>query len=403
MFKRVLIIGAALFLALPGVVLPSHAAPPLPRPRPILPGLEIAGEWQVVFNWRKDRCTTQDTIPDLPARAWRDSGGMINLTIAHTPTYRMTGKDFDSLKMDCTPILRSAYDSDPASFANHEWIASTYTEDGKTVHALAHNEFQGNGELGDVCPSGEYIQCWYNTITLMTSVDGGKTFHHALPPPGHLVANFPQKYVPDGGVFGAFSPSNIIKKDGNYYAFFKLQTYVIESQRACLMRTDDLSDPASWRFWNGKAFAGTFADPYRKMDIFQSAHTCAAIGPDTIAQMFEGITWNTYLDKYVLVGTTSDPTKTPNRFGFYYALSDDLIHWDRRKILLEVPLPWTVARPADTNYLYPTLIDPDSQTRNFETTGKTAYLFFTRNNDGHTSLDRDLIRVPVHFVGGAAH
>jgi hypothetical protein len=33
----------------------------------------------------------------------------------------------------------------------------------------------------------------------------------------------------------------------------------------------------------------------------------------------------------------------------------------------------------------------------FETTGETAYLYFTRNNAGHASLDRDLLRVPVRI------
>jgi hypothetical protein len=59
--------------------------------------------------------------------------------------------------------------------------------------------------------------------------------------------------------------------------------------------------------------------------------------------------------------------------------------------------PWTVDDPAQVNYLYPALLDPESGSRNFETTGPTAYLYFTRNNFGHTSLDRDLMRVPVAF------
>jgi hypothetical protein len=208
--------------------------------------------------------------------------------------------------------------------------------------------------------------------------------------------------VPDGGVFGAFSPSNIIKRDGYYYAFLKLQSYIVESQHTCLMRTDDLSDPTSWRFWDGKAFDGQFLDPYRHQIRAQSDHSCTPLAPDRIAQLYEGVSWNSYLQKYVLVGTSSDPTKTPDRFGFYYALSDDLIHWDRRELLLEMPLPWTEKDPASENFLYPTLIDHNSTSRNFETTGATAHLYFTRNNDGHTSLDRDLIRVPVRFVGGSS-
>ena len=48
-------------------------------------------------------------------------------------------------------------------------------------------------------------------------------------------------------------------------------------------------------------------------------------------------------------------------------------------------------------YLYPSLLDPQSDSRNFETTGKTAYLYYTRHNFGQGSPDRDLIRVAVEF------
>ncbi len=89
--------------------------------------------------------------------------------------------------------------------------------------------------------------------------------------------------------------------------------------------------------------------------------------------------------------------------GFYYSFSTDLVNWTRRKLLLEVDFPWTVANPADTHYLYPSLLDPQSEARNFETTGRVAYLYFTRNNAGLDTmdLDRDLIRVPVRFEIGS--
>jgi hypothetical protein len=48
---------------------------------------------------------------------------------------------------------------------------------------------------------------------------------------------------------------------------------------------------------------------------------------------------------------------------------------------------------------YPSLLDPESKARNFETTGKRAYLCFTRSNYRFCSetLDRDLVRVPIEF------
>ncbi|MEE9455232.1 MAG: hypothetical protein V3V13_12750 [Paracoccaceae bacterium] len=359
----------------------------------------IDGDWEVVFDWSTERCT-EENIPDLAVRAYRGADKRINLIISHTEAYAMRGQSLDDLRIDCNPVSRSRENADPSQYTDKEWLASVYTEDGNTVYALVHNEFQGNNQPGAVCPSGEYYQCWNNTITMMVSKDGGRNFVHAATPPNHMVANVPQVYVPNGGVYGAFSPSNIIKKDGYYYAFLKIQTYFVETQHTCLIRTQDLSAPRSWRYWDGVAFKGEFADPYRAEIRSVSEHSCPPLALDEIAQLYEGVTYNTYLEKFVLIGVSSDPRKDPADYGFYYAFSEDLIHWERRKLLLEVPLPWTVLNPDEVNYLYPTLIDPGSASMNFETTGETAYLYFTRNNNGHTSLNRDLMRVRVVFTQG---
>jgi len=359
----------------------------------------IDGDWEVVFDWSVDRCTDKN-IPDLAVRAFRDGESNVNLIISETEGYIMRGQSLDDIRIDCTPINRSTNSPDPSQYTDKEWIASVYTEDGNTVYALVHNEFQGNNQPGAVCPSGEYFQCWNNTVTMMISKDGGRNFAYAAPPPAHLVANIPQVYVPDGGVFGAFAPSNIIKKDGYYYAFLKIQTYFIDTQHTCLIRTQDLSRPDSWRFWDGLAFAGQFVDPYLVDVRSISEFSCPPLALAEIAQIYEGITYNTYLEKYVLIGTSSDPREDPVSYGFYYAFSEDLINWERRKLLLEVPLPWTEIDARDVNYLYPTLIDPNSSSMSFETTGQSAYLYFTRNNQGHTSLDRDLMRVRVTFMRG---
>ena len=52
---------------------------------------------------------------------------------------------------------------------------------------------------------------------------------------------------------------------------------------------------------------------------------------------------------------------------------------------------------ADLSLLYPALLDPASDSQNFETIGKTAYVYYTRMNHGQSSLDRDLVRIPVEF------
>ena len=69
------------------------------------------------------------------------------------------------------------------------------------------------------------------------------------------------------------------------------------------MRTDDLSDPASWRYWDGREFEGLFINPYIDPPINPVGQVCTALASDEIgASMNESITYNTYLDRYVLVG-----------------------------------------------------------------------------------------------------
>ncbi len=357
--------------------------------------LTIDGSFEVVFDWSEDRCV-DDQVPDLPVRAYRGPDGDVILILSHHSAYQMTGPDFDTLAMDCTPVMISAGDPDPAHFAHYEWLAAIYAEEDGTIHGLVHNEHHGHELEFDLCPSGIYAQCWYNSITQVRSEDG-RTFVHAAPIPDHFVAGLPLPYEPDVGPSGMFSPSNILRRGDHYYAFVKTQLPITGFQHVCLMRSADLDDPTAWRFWDGRAFEGRFADPYRADRAALNAGTCPAIALEQIAQMYEGVSWNNHLQKYVLIGTSSDPARPANLYGFYYALSDDLITWERRKPLLEARLPWRAASPHDTVYLYPTLIDHDSDSRNFETTGEAAYLYFTRLNNGPAGLDRDLIRVRVRF------
>ena len=48
---------------------------------------------------------------------------------------------------------------------------------------------------------------------------------------------------------------------------------------------------------------------------------------------------------------------------------------------------------------YPSLIDPASTSRNFETVGRKAYLYYTlfHYSNYQQGLDRDLVRIPVEI------
>ena len=187
--------------------------------------VRIVGTEHTVFDWPRDHCATRD-YPDLPARAFKDAAGRVQLIASHVVTRRFVGSGFNRLSHPCDVTMRSRRNSDPSKFDDLEWLASPYTEDGQTVYALVHNEYQGHRHAGR-CPSGDYQSCWYNAITLAVSHDGGDTFRDARPPPDHLVASVPYRYVPDQGPYGIFNPSNVLlnREDGYYYVLARAEAY----------------------------------------------------------------------------------------------------------------------------------------------------------------------------------
>jgi hypothetical protein len=364
------------------------------------PGIESIGPPEVVFDWSKTACDPDD-YPDLPARAFRDGEGRVQLIASHSTTRRMIGQDLNHLTHDCAVVMRSSNNPDPAKFDDKEWIGSTYTPDGRTVFALVHDEYQGQTHPGR-CPSGQYFPCWYNAVTLAISSDGGRHYTQARPP-GQLVASVPYRYVPETGPYGVFQPSNIVynQDDRYYYTLVHVDKYGIQPAGTCLLRTRALADPRSWRAWGGHEFDISFVDPYLEPTSGLKAHICQPVAADRIANMSESLTYNTYFDKFILVGVASayDRKTRSTVPGVYFSLSKDLLHWSERRLLRKAELPWTFKCGDRNPILYPSLLDPASQSRNFETTGKRAYIYFTRFNYGSCRMtqDRDLLRVPVEF------
>ncbi len=360
--------------------------------------VSIVGETQIVFDWTTDRCDNED-IPDLPVRAFRDVEGQVNLITTHFIGRRSIGTSLNNVERDCDIVADSVYSSDASQFSDKEWLASLYTLDGETIYALQHNEYQGHTHSGQ-CPSGDYFSCWYNSITLAISTDSGESYRNITSPPNHLVATLPYPYEAEAGPYGIFEPSNMILADDGYiYAFIRIDNYQSERQWVCLMRTDDIAVPSSWRAWNGDGFELEFVNPYLNSIDNPREQLCSPIAENEIGVMHESLTYNTYLEQYVLIGLSADQIDGQEVWGIYYSFSDDLIHWSYRQLLIETELPWTYLQGDDDPILYPSLLDPDSQSLNFATTDQNAFLYFTQFNysNGQMTLDRDLVRVPVEF------
>ncbi len=362
--------------------------------------VSITGAQQTVLDWSEVGCSGYD-YADLPSRAYRDARGRVHLVTSHFVNRRMSGPSLNRVRHSCHVVMRSGNEADPARYNDREWIAAPYTIDGRTVYALVHHEFQGHRHPG-LCASGVYLKCWRNAITLAVSRDGGRSFGQA-PPPRHLVADIPYRYAPDVGPAGVFTPSNIVRnpRDGLHYALVAVQAHRAQRRGSCLIRTRDLSNPRAWRAWDGSSFATRFIDPYRTRGARPADHVCAPVSRPEIESMSSSLTWNTHLDKWVLVGAAGlyDDRRREVVWGVYYSASDDLVEWERRKLIREAELPWTYECGDSNPILYPSLLDPRSRSRNFETTGRRAWLYFTRFHYKNCKMgaNRDLVRVPVEF------
>ena len=365
------------------------------------PFVRQTGPEVMVFDWSVQKCEDND-ITDESARAFRDDSGNVQLMTTHFVNRRFIGPNLENLSHPCTKLLNSGNNSDPSKYDAREWLASPWTPDGKNIYALMHNEYQGQLFTNNICirsgeTQAERFQCWFNAITTAYSSDSGATFTHATPP-AHLVAAVPYQYAKDGPN-GYFLPSNIVRSgDGYFYAMFRAEDKGFQQLGSCVARTRDLSQPTSWRAWNGTGFTVRFQNPY--IGTFNPAdHVCAPVSFNRIGTITESLTYNTYFKKWMLVGASIGDPAHSRPPGFYYSFSDDLVNWTNVELLMAAEITWTKDCVPPDPIRDPSLIDPNSTSRNFETVGQRSYLFYTVHHLSGCSgtLDRDLLRIPVEF------
>jgi hypothetical protein len=360
------------------------------------PEVRVVGEPQVVFDWSESSCETFN-YPDLPVRGFRDYRGQTQLLLSHFDNFRLVGPSLDELTVDCHPVMLSKRSPRPRRFSDREWIGSIFTRDGKNVWALVHDEYQGNRHRGR-CPSRRYLRCWYNAITLARSSDGGASYRQERAP-RNLVASAPYRYRPEQGPAGVFTPSNVVPgADGFEYALVRMRDP--DGRRGtCLIRTRRIQRAASWRAWNGAGFFGRFTDPYRSKPRRRTP--CQPVGRGEIAEMAESLTYNTVLGSYLLVGLAPPGAESigPKVRGVYFSTSEDLVHWSERKLVTRAVTKQNYRCGGPSPLAYPSVVDPESDSRVFATSGAQPFLYYTqsRYQDCHKTADRDLVRVPLRI------
>lgn len=384
----------AVAIALLGITLPASWAKEPPRV-----AVAVAGEPAVVFRYSTDACDPDD-IPDAPARAFRNKDGTVTLFATHWRNRRLLGPDLLNLRPDCAVVLEGGGDGRPERFDDRLWITSTWTADGATVFALVHGEYQGHRHPGR-CPTGRYVDCWYNAISQAVSRDGGRSFRFEREPPP-LVAAVPYRYDLEARRHvGFFNPTNIVRHGGAWFVMVSTGGVGAQAYGNCLLRTAELGDPGAWRAWDGTGFGVAFANPYAA-ELRPEAHVCEPVGLGSLNWPVSSLTRHEPSGAFVALTKTyrREAPSGARRAVILASASWDLINWSPPSAIVGVPTPPDTACENDPPVSYPSIIDPRSSDRNFETVGETAMLFVTWFNARgcRRGMDRDLLRVPVRIT-----
>ncbi len=358
-----------------------------------------------------DLCGTTNNLDlaDTQARAVKFNNQLF-LASGNAPTFYMrVGTDFSNLTSVCPPnqpALASSLSAQAHTYNNYEWLTSIYAQGG-IVHGFVHNEYHDTTPPCDSSPAPGNI-CWYNGLTYASS-SNGLTFTQSNPVSVISSSPFPWNVASmNASPHGPMEPGNIISRDEGgttyYYMHFRSVQGIGSNTPAgvCVARTNNLSDPLSWRAWNAATqdFDLTMYKPYNALN--QPAPTgvphCSIISQSNILDAVGSITYNTFMKKYLMITSGVYGANC----GLFYSLSDDLINWSQATHISGYNNPnYTNCVSGAPSIAYASYIDHDQLNDptdpNFEKSDATGYIYFVQFNNGW-GLDRDLVRRSVTWT-----
>lgn len=363
----------------------------------------VLGEPEIVFS---DWCGPLD-VPDSQAHAIRNPTNQSEIVFftGNAPAYYIsTGTNFDNLTRQCgTPALLSDDLPGASTFNNYEWLTTPFS-DGTTVHGFIHNEYHDPSGISPCTTLTDASNpCWYNSIEYASSPDG-KFFDSTNNP---LVAAPPLMWTPGTNPgqmgttpYGYFTPSNIVSRDegGGVTAYYLIvHAITTPGNQAtggiCPIRTTDLSDPASWRGWDGSGYTLEMKSPY----LAGGQSPCTTVSFSEIGSLGGSLTYHPASNQYLLVGIGIYKHQNLRTCGAWYSTSMDLINWSPPKLITDGQFFGACAGSTNTIY-YASLIDHTASDPNFMTVGSDAYLYYQTISPAN-GLDRQLMRRAIHFNG----
>lgn len=355
--------------------------------QPAVAKLTFLSSPRPALDWQK--CDEFD-IPDEGLRAFRAADSQVVGIASSARTRILKGASLLDMKKQCAVSLDSAGNPDPAAHDDRTFLASLWSPDGVNVVGIGHDEYHGESHPGR-CLWATPRQCRYGTLVFLNSNDGGNQFQRMATRP---LAAVPVRQAGDAGRdVGFFQPSNIFHWGNAEYVFVRSSGGGVQKPATCLLRATRPLDPDSWQIYDGKSFRTQRFDPY--LDDPAKYVPCANI-PGLIGMVWSVLTHEP-TGTLVALLTVSDPVTRGNRLAI--STARDPLHWTRPT---EIQADFLFAHPEcgkEGAYFYPSLIDPTSPSRNFDTTGDDPVLFLTHIKIANCrlTLTRDLYYVPAHL------
>lgn len=361
----------------------SYADTPESLPRSVR--LSVAGDVKPVLSGNQRPCGPDD-LPDAGLRAVRRADGSLVAFANAEENYTLEGASLDELRKSCRSALRSGHDEDPAHYDDQTWIAATWSDNGKDVMAIGHHEYHG-AEHDGRCLARNERQCRYGALIDLVSHDGGLSFVKAAPKP--IAAVPEQQQTTQVRQTGFAQPSNIFAWDGFKYAFVHTTGGGAQKPGTCLMRAPDALDPKSWGLYDGSAFQPALFDPY--VDDPATRGTCKAIWTN-------GLVWSviSLTNSHLLVALLTAVNLKTKGVYLATATSRDALHWSALLPVSGLSLNWGDKCPSTPFLHYPSLLDPLSKSRNFDSSSNDdLVIFFTKIEmaDCKFTKQRELVRM----------
>ena len=159
-----------------------------------------------------------------------------------------------------------------------------------------------------------------------------------------------------------------------------------------MFRAANVGDVSSWTYYDGHEFIASALDPYR--DDLTHVRPCAAlqlVPGNVVGSVVRYLKTGTFIAVMAAQGVGYE------HGGILFSTSHDLLTWSKPRLLASFPLATVQSCDEAFTYAYPSLLDPKSPSRVFDSISDNAYLYVTRIHMAKCGMtpDRDLIRVRV--------